>query len=144
MAKFDRFLRLAARYRNRADFLTVYIEEAHPSDGWAFKNNVQVRRHTELTDRIRAAALLKRRVIGTGVKLVVDSMTDDANVAYGALFERVYAIENERIRFAGERGPRGYSLQLLEDWMEERFPETGDETETATVFKERMSTAVLA
>lgn len=31
------FLSLAQEYSDVADFLTVYIEEAHPSNGWAFK-----------------------------------------------------------------------------------------------------------
>ena len=33
----DEFLRIAREFGDVADFLAVYIEEAHPSDGWAFK-----------------------------------------------------------------------------------------------------------
>lgn len=35
--KVDEFLSLAQEFKDVADFLTVYIEEAHPSNGWAFK-----------------------------------------------------------------------------------------------------------
>ena len=35
--KVDEFLSLAQEFGDVADFLTVYIEEAHPSNGWAFK-----------------------------------------------------------------------------------------------------------
>lgn len=33
----DEFLSIAREFSDVADFLAVYIEEAHPSDGWAFK-----------------------------------------------------------------------------------------------------------
>lgn len=33
----DEFLGIVREFNDVADFLTVYIEEAHPSDGWAFK-----------------------------------------------------------------------------------------------------------
>lgn len=35
-ARVDEFLSIAREFTDVADFLTVYIEEAHPSDGWAF------------------------------------------------------------------------------------------------------------
>ena len=36
-ARVDEFLSIANEFSDIADFLAVYIEEAHPSDGWAFK-----------------------------------------------------------------------------------------------------------
>ena len=39
-ARTQEFLAIVRRFSDVADFLTVYIEEAHPSNGWAF----QVRR----------------------------------------------------------------------------------------------------
>lgn len=35
--KLDSFLSIKEEFEDVADFVLVYIEEAHPSDGWAFK-----------------------------------------------------------------------------------------------------------
>lgn len=37
MKKLGEFTQMAKRFGDIADFLIVYIEEAHPSDGWAFE-----------------------------------------------------------------------------------------------------------
>ena len=39
MAKLRHFNRLVQEYADLADFLIVYIQEAHPANGWAFRNN---------------------------------------------------------------------------------------------------------
>lgn len=36
-ARTQEFLSIVRQFRDAVDFLTVYIEEAHPSDGWAFE-----------------------------------------------------------------------------------------------------------
>lgn len=36
-ARVGEFLSIVREFGDVADFLTVYVEEAHPSDGWAFK-----------------------------------------------------------------------------------------------------------
>lgn len=40
-ARVDEFLSIVREFGDVADFLTVYIEEAHPCDGWAFKVSVR-------------------------------------------------------------------------------------------------------
>jgi thiol-disulfide isomerase/thioredoxin len=37
MKKIDKYAEIIADYKDVADFVTVYIEEAHPQDGWAFE-----------------------------------------------------------------------------------------------------------
>ena len=37
MAKLRQFNEIARDFTDVADFVVVYIEEAHPTDGWAFK-----------------------------------------------------------------------------------------------------------
>ena len=39
MAKIASFVELADKFRSEADFVVVYIDEAHSSDGWAFNRN---------------------------------------------------------------------------------------------------------
>lgn len=37
MKRMEKFAQLIADFKDVADFVTVYIEEAHPQDGWAFE-----------------------------------------------------------------------------------------------------------
>ena len=39
MAKIATFVELVEKFRSEADFVTIYIDEAHASDRWEFKNN---------------------------------------------------------------------------------------------------------
>ena len=44
-------------------------------------------------------------------------MKDEANYVYGGMYERLYVVLNSRIVYAGERGPGGYKVDELEDWL---------------------------
>ena len=44
-------------------------------------------------------------------------MGDEANYVYGGLYERLYVVLNGRVVFAGERGPAGYDVTEVEDWL---------------------------
>ena len=37
MTKLQQFNEIVRDFRDVADFVIIYVEEAHPSDGWAFK-----------------------------------------------------------------------------------------------------------
>ena len=42
--------------------------------------------------------------------ILVDDMTNEANIAYGALPERLYIIYNGKVVYVGGHGPYNYSL----------------------------------
>lgn len=117
MAKFDAFCRVATNYGPHADFLTVYINEAHPVEGWSFKNNIAISRHKNIDDRLAAARLLVDK--RPPFPIVVDGMSDDGNFAYGVLYERLYVIVDGKIVFQGGRGPRHYYIEDVERWLRE-------------------------
>ena len=48
---------------------------------------------------------------------MVDKMDDQANKLYGGLFERLYIILNSVVVYAGERGPLGYKVEEVNDWL---------------------------
>lgn len=119
MAKFDQLCQLANVYSRIADFLVIYIEEAHPSNGWSFRNNYVVTSHKTVSDRINAARLLlkiKPRASNV-LTLVVDDIDDNANKAYGGLFERIYIVHNSTIVYQGPRGPNGFHLDHVDKWL---------------------------
>ena len=43
---------MIAEFRDHADFLIIYIEEAHASDGWKFANNFDINNHRTIQDRL--------------------------------------------------------------------------------------------
>lgn len=115
MANVNRVGCLAHEFADVSDFLMVYIEEAHPADGWSFKDNYPIKSHRSIDERIGAAGHLA--VKDGGITVVVDSMTDAANRAYGGLFERLYIIQNGTVVYQGQRGPHGFRLPEVEQWL---------------------------
>lgn len=115
MAKFDAFCQVASRFADVADFVMVYIEEAHPSNGWAFKNNIVISKHKTIEDRLAAAQLLRAQ--NPPFPVVVDAISDNANLAYGAFYERLYIIQKDQVVFAGGKGPRNYYVEHVEAWL---------------------------
>ncbi|EMP32963.1 Type III iodothyronine deiodinase [Chelonia mydas] len=110
--------RLAAHFVDIADFLLVYIEEAHPSDGWVSSDAAyQIPKHQCLQDRLRAAQLMQEGA--PGCPLAVDTMDNASSAAYGAFFERLYIIQEEVVMYQGGRGPEGYKISELRSWLDQ-------------------------
>eukprot|EP00047_Mylnosiga_fluctuans_P013389 m.31393 g.31393 ORF g.31393 m.31393 type:complete len:128 (-) comp4877_c1_seq1:126-509(-) len=115
MLDLRRFDALAAGYSNQADFALIYIEEAHPADGWATGGaNSLINIHRNLADRVAAAGQLAE---ASPCPVYVDQMDDAANRAYGALFERLYVIVDGVVRYQGGRGPMDYKVDELQSWL---------------------------
>mmetsp|Transcript_30797 Transcript_30797/g.60086 ORF Transcript_30797/g.60086 Transcript_30797/m.60086 type:complete len:121 (+) Transcript_30797:403-765(+) len=109
-----------------ADFAVVYIEEAHPTDGWmypAVKQQFKIAQPVTLEERATAAARLGTELQSLGaspdITLCVDLMENGASLAFGALPERLVILQAGQVRFIGGKGPEDYSIlackQALED-----------------------------
>lgn len=109
--KFDEFKTLVKDFNSVADFLIVYIQEAHATDGWAFKNNVDIKKHQTLSDRFNAARMLLKEEPPCPV--VVDSMDNMTSAKYGAMPERLYVVLNGKIIYKGDKGPWGYNPEKV-------------------------------
>lgn len=118
MTRLAAFHRVVRQYADIADALLVYIEEAHPSDGWVSSDApYQIPKHRCLEDRLKAAQLMHSEVLGSNV--VVDNMSNSSNAAYGAYFERLYILRDERVVYQGGRGPDSYRISELRNWLEQ-------------------------
>jgi len=122
-------------YKDRADFLTVYVREAHPTDEWQMKSNVKedvcyAQPHT-LGQRLAIANDFVKRFKYT-VPFGVDDMSNAANDAYAAWPERIYIVdETGRIAYRGGMGPFGYHPEEARAWLASRFgPVTHSEAPT--------------
>ena len=116
MAKFGDFCKIASSYADVADFVTVYIEEAHPVESFALRNNLKINAHNEIDDRIEAAKhLLTKR---PPFPIVCDVMDDTAKYDYGCVNERLYVILRCEIAYEGGQGPMYYSLVEVQQWLD--------------------------
>uniref|UniRef100_A0A673BG39 Iodothyronine deiodinase n=1 Tax=Sphaeramia orbicularis TaxID=375764 RepID=A0A673BG39_9TELE len=109
-----------------ADFVLVYIDEAHPSDGWVAPPmgscSFNVRKHRNLEERMGAARKLTEHFcLPPQCQLVADCMDNNANVAYGVSNERVCIVQGRKITYLGGKGPFFYSLKDVRQWLERSY-----------------------
>jgi hypothetical protein len=98
-------------YKDHADFLTVYVREAHPTDEWQMKSNVKedvcYAQPKTLEQRVAIANDFVKR-FNYPTQFGIDDMSNAANDAYAAWPERIYIIEQGRIAYRGGMGPFNY------------------------------------
>jgi hypothetical protein len=100
-------------------FFFVYVEEAHPADGWQMESNktdkVIIKRPKQWKDRQRAARQCCLR-LDLDIPCVVDTMDDSVDNLYAGWPERLFVIDrNGTIAYAGERGPFGFKPDETEE-----------------------------
>lgn len=118
MAFLSQYRTLYRDFHGVADFVLVYIEEAHPIDGWKLRGNpFSIKAHKTLDDRISAAKLLLQSDIPS--RVLIDRMDDAANLQYGAWPERLYIVKNGKIVAANRGGSHSYSMDEIRNWLEE-------------------------
>jgi hypothetical protein len=106
-------------WRDRVEFVVVYIREAHPEEGWVVTMNreqdIVVDDPTSNEERIDVATTCALR-LKIRMPVVVDDIDDNIASAYGALPDRLYLIGTDgRVAFQGDRGPWGFDPAALEE-----------------------------
>jgi hypothetical protein len=99
------------------DFVTVYLREAHPTDGWAGGNEkvgISIIQPTSFADRCKVADRCSSTLKVT-IPMVVDELDDRVGIAYSGMPDRLYLIDSRgRVAYKGGRGPFGYKPPELE------------------------------
>lgn len=80
------------------------------------QNNVEIAQHKCLKERCQAAEILKSS--GCPAPIMVDTMEDEADKAYGALPERLFIVQQGKIVYEGGMGPYHYDLTEVRGWLE--------------------------
>ena len=108
------------KYRDRAEFLLVYIHEAHPADSpRARKGGPNVNEARVYEDRVKAAKEFTKE-IKLEIPMVLDEMDDRAGKAYGAWPDRIYIVGTDgKIAYRGGVGPKGFKPDELEKRLAE-------------------------
>lgn len=114
-------------YKDHADFLTVYVREAHPTDEWQMKSNVKedvcYAQPKTLAQRVEIANDFVRR-FKYPVPFGIDDMSNAANDAYAAWPERIYIINGDgRIAYRGGMGPFDYKPEEVRAWLAGQYGE---------------------
>ena len=109
----------------RAEFLLVYIREAHAADEWRMESNdnrgITVFQPTNFDDRTSAARGCTGDLM-ISMPAVVDGMDDAVAKAYGAWPDRIYVIDAQgRIAYQGGVGPFGFKPGEVREVLRDQF-----------------------
>lgn len=103
-------------------FLTVYIREAHPEEGWILPENrrsgVAVNEPTTDDERLAVGATCSAN-LRMGMPMVIDRVDNAVASAYGGWPDRLYLVGRDgRIAYQGGEGPFGFKPNDLERAIE--------------------------
>lgn len=102
-------------FREKADFVWVYISEAHAIDDRRPSKTVKIREHTTLEERT-AVAKNAAEALDLEIPLLIDDMENSIAEAYDAHPDRLFVVDAEgKIAYAGGRGPWGFDVAEMSE-----------------------------
>jgi Iodothyronine deiodinase len=106
------------RYADQVQFLSIYVREAHPTDGWRSEGNdragVVFAQPRSVTER-RALADKCCQSLQMSMPLLIDELDDRVGHLYSGMPDRLYLIDRAgRVVYKGGRGPFGFKPGELE------------------------------
>jgi hypothetical protein len=106
------------RHKDKAEFLMVYVREAHPTDGWKMESNtrqgVAIKQPTTFDERSEAAGQFCTK-LKPSMPVVVDELNDPAGNAYSGMPARLYVIDPQgKVAYKSGRGPFGFKAGEME------------------------------
>jgi len=104
----------------------VYIEEAHPTDGWQMPSNIKdhvlVATAKSLVDRDAAAETCVVK-LGIHIPAVVDNIQDTTERAYTGWPDRLYVIgQSGRVAYKSQAGPFGFQPEEMAKALKSLVP----------------------
>jgi len=106
-------------YKDRIEFYLIYIREAHPSDGWQVRSNLDD--HVEFLepqneDARAELAKVCQTDLGFNMPMLLDNMSNEVDLKFAALPERLYVLDaNGKVFFRGIMGSRGFDVDT---WLQ--------------------------
>ena len=113
------------------EFLLIYIQEAHPADGWSVQVNPKLRyvKQPETREQRFQAANSCVTDLQIAMPCLIDSMDNATMEIYNALPDRFYLVGKDgRIAFKGRHGPFGFKPAELEAAIEIELALLGSES----------------
>ncbi len=113
---------LRRQYAGQAEFVYVYIKEAHPADEWQMESNVEGDVVYEQPKRFEERLDLARTFVAemdVETPTLVDDITNTANACYAAWPERIYIIGTDgRIAHKGGMGPFHFDPEEIVEFLD--------------------------
>ena len=118
-----------ARFKDQVEFFLIYVQEAHPTDGWQAQTNVEkgilYRQHQDFEER-EAVAMVCSLDLHISIPLLVEEMDNVIDDAYGAAPERLYLVGKDgRVAYRGGTGPHFFDLNEWETAIETYLKNAG-------------------
>ena len=128
---------LYEKYHQQVQFLSIYIREAHPVDGWWFGKGpmsimLKLSKSKAATDIYDPTTIAERRAVAGqceeslkhGIRTYIDEMDDRVNQAYAAWPTRLYLIGLDgRVVYHGGQGPFDFHPSKLDKAIGEYLAE---------------------
>jgi hypothetical protein len=114
------------KYKDRAAFYLIYIQEAHPSDGWQLPSNVEAEvvfaSPTSMEGRADLA-LACSRTVGIEFPALLDEISDSTEAAYTAWPSRICLVGKDgAVVYKSKPGPYGFLPDELEQALAKLLP----------------------
>jgi thiol-disulfide isomerase/thioredoxin len=129
--------KLYNRYKDRANFVMVYVREAHPTDGWRMESNDHVGAITAQPKTYEERADVAQkcgRLFNIGFPMLVDTIDDAVGARYSGMPGRLYLIDRAgKVAFKSGRGPYLFKPAELEQAIVLLLQEEGPKGREARV-----------
>lgn len=107
------------QYGAHVEFFVIYVQEAHPTDGWQVDSNITesilFQQHQSYGERESVATTCSLD-LHMSLPILVEEMDNAIDEAYGAAPERLYLIGADgRVAYHGGAGPHFFDLDEWED-----------------------------
>ncbi len=116
-------------FRDRAEFLFVYIREAHPDSMLSLVDDKRIASLTKIpqattSEERTEAAVFCRRTLKLNMPIAVDSIENKVGRAYAGWPNRIVVVGADgNVLFATSPSPRGTDAARLRDWLNENLKE---------------------
>lgn len=108
---------IVEKYKDAFVYIVLYINEAHPSNGWFIGDGVYtIANHTCIQDRKIAAQYLDDD-LHPDVHVLLDNVENQGQKVFGTKYERLYVLQEGRVLYQGGNGPFGYNLDDLDEFL---------------------------
>ena len=109
-------------YKNQVEFFVVYVQEAHPTDGWQSESNIMesvlFRQHQNYQEREEVAQTCSLN-LHINIPILIEEIDNSIDEAYGAAPERLYLIgANGKVAYQGGAGPHFFNLDEWQNAIE--------------------------
>ncbi len=106
------------RYKESVEFFVVYVQEAHPTDGWQTDSNLEegilFRQHQSYDERESVAQSCSID-LQIGLPIIIEEMDNAIDEIYGAAPERLYVVDVDgNVAYHGGAGPHFFDLDEWE------------------------------